>query len=212
MNEAEHVVDWLQRWYSAQCDEHWEHEWGVKIDTLDNPGWSVRIDLEETDLEGHDFPRHDLARSDDDWIMAWTLRHGLPCRMRTSRPHRGTRPLPGVGGGERPDVEVGRPCLDAPGPLCRPPWRHMRSAALDAPGHPAHDPGEDPQSGCPSAQRLAAEGHRDSTKSGTTSATPPNGAINKLTHARALATRHDKRGYVYRGTATAAALTIWLRT
>ncbi|WP_399434521.1 IS5 family transposase, partial [Streptomyces sp. WAC05950] len=37
-------------------------------------------------------------------------------------------------------------------------------------------------------------------------------AINKLKHARAVATRYDKRGYVYIGTATAAALVIWLRT
>ncbi len=36
-------------------------------------------------------------------------------------------------------------------------------------------------------------------------------AINKLKHARAVATRYDKRGYVYLGTATAAALAIWLR-
>ncbi|MFI9756308.1 IS5 family transposase [Streptomyces collinus] len=37
-------------------------------------------------------------------------------------------------------------------------------------------------------------------------------AINKLKHARAVATRYDKRGYVFLGTATAAALVIWLRT
>ncbi|MFD4764351.1 IS5 family transposase [Streptomyces sp. NPDC058439] len=37
-------------------------------------------------------------------------------------------------------------------------------------------------------------------------------AINKLKHARAVATRYDKRGYVYLGTATAAALIIRLRT
>ncbi|MFE5793929.1 cupin domain-containing protein [Streptomyces sp. NPDC056503] len=35
---------------------------------------------------------------------------------------------------------------------------------------------------------------------------------NKLKHARAVATRYDKRGYVFLGTATAAALVIWLRT
>ncbi|MFD5200063.1 Imm53 family immunity protein [Streptomyces sp. NPDC058375] len=28
----------LQGWYSAQCNEDWEHEWGGKIETLDNPG------------------------------------------------------------------------------------------------------------------------------------------------------------------------------
>ncbi|MFH8715852.1 immunity 53 family protein [Streptomyces zaomyceticus] len=72
MKETEHVLDWLQGWYSGQCDEDWEHEWGVKIDTLDNPGWSVRIDLEETDLEERDFPRQELERGKDDWVAAWT--------------------------------------------------------------------------------------------------------------------------------------------
>ncbi len=36
-------------------------------------------------------------------------------------------------------------------------------------------------------------------------------AINRLKQSRAVATRYDKRGYVYLGTATAAALGIWLR-
>ncbi|WP_455771004.1 IS5 family transposase [Streptomyces erythrochromogenes] len=37
-------------------------------------------------------------------------------------------------------------------------------------------------------------------------------AINKLKHARAVAPRYDKRGYIYLGTVTAAAIVIWLRT
>jgi transposase len=37
-------------------------------------------------------------------------------------------------------------------------------------------------------------------------------AINKLKQSRAVATRYDKRGYVYLGTTTAATLIIWLRT
>ncbi|MFJ8650693.1 IS5 family transposase [Streptomyces sp. NPDC093546] len=37
-------------------------------------------------------------------------------------------------------------------------------------------------------------------------------AINRLKQSRAIATRYDKRGYVFLGTATAASLVIWLRT
>ncbi|MGI5370697.1 IS5 family transposase [Streptomyces iakyrus] len=37
-------------------------------------------------------------------------------------------------------------------------------------------------------------------------------AINRLKQSRAVATRYDKRGYVFLGTVTAAALVIWLRT
>ncbi|MEU9111375.1 IS5 family transposase [Streptomyces sp. NPDC048483] len=36
--------------------------------------------------------------------------------------------------------------------------------------------------------------------------------INRLRQSRAVATRYDKRGYVFLGTATAATLVIWLRT
>ena len=36
-------------------------------------------------------------------------------------------------------------------------------------------------------------------------------AINKLRHHRAVATRYDKRDYVYRGTVDVACITIWLR-
>ncbi|SIS24452.1 Transposase DDE domain-containing protein, partial [Microbispora rosea] len=37
-------------------------------------------------------------------------------------------------------------------------------------------------------------------------------AINRLKNFRAVATRYDKRAYIYLGTVTVAALVIWLRT
>ncbi len=37
-------------------------------------------------------------------------------------------------------------------------------------------------------------------------------AINRLKGFRAVATRYEKRAYIYLGTVTLAALTIWLRT
>lgn len=51
-----------------------------------------------------------------------------------------------------------------------------------------------------------------STKSGTKKRNMVERAINKLKQSRAVATRYDKRGYVFLGTATASALVIWLRS
>lgn len=50
------IFNWLQEWYSQQCDGDWEHENGIKIETIDNPGWSVTIDLRGTVLEGLEIP------------------------------------------------------------------------------------------------------------------------------------------------------------
>lgn len=49
------------------------------------------------------------------------------------------------------------------------------------------------------------------TKSGTKRNTVER-AINRIKQFRSVATRYDKRGYVFLGTATAAAVVIWLRT
>jgi hypothetical protein len=58
----------LQRWYSAQCDGDWEHGFGVRIETLDNPGWMVTINLKDTPLETVVFPEvHDLD-DEREWL------------------------------------------------------------------------------------------------------------------------------------------------
>jgi hypothetical protein len=46
----------LQMWYLGQCDGSWEHQFGVRIETLDNPGWSVTIDLDGTEYANARFP------------------------------------------------------------------------------------------------------------------------------------------------------------
>ncbi len=45
------VLEWLQHWYTNQCNGEWEHEHGVSIQTLDNPGWMIVIDLKGTPFE-----------------------------------------------------------------------------------------------------------------------------------------------------------------
>ena len=65
------TLDRLCKWYSAQCDGEWEHQYGLKIETLDNPGWIIRIDLNGTTLAAarHE-PRLVVSRSENDWIRA----------------------------------------------------------------------------------------------------------------------------------------------
>ncbi len=59
----------LQDWYRSQCDGDWEHQSGIEIDTLDNPGWSVTIDLSGTPLEHEEFPTVEDQFDDAlDWL------------------------------------------------------------------------------------------------------------------------------------------------
>jgi len=67
------ALDFLVSWYSAQCDGDWEHECGIEIGTLDNPGFTLKVDLKGTLLDGRSLVRisHNIE-SDGDWWMCWT--------------------------------------------------------------------------------------------------------------------------------------------
>jgi hypothetical protein len=45
----------LQAWYTHQCNGEWEHASGISIQSCDNPGWWVKIDLAGTPLEAATF-------------------------------------------------------------------------------------------------------------------------------------------------------------
>ena len=63
----------LQNWYADQCNKDWEHTYGIRITNIDNPGWSIEIDLFETDLENQVFDEINLQRDDErDWIFCRT--------------------------------------------------------------------------------------------------------------------------------------------
>ena len=47
----------------------WEHEFDIRLETLDNPGWSVGIDLAKTELEHKTFDGVERNLEDEvDWI------------------------------------------------------------------------------------------------------------------------------------------------
>ena len=61
------IIQWLQDWTKSQIDGDWEHELGISIRMLDNPGWILSADisnygdfLKETKPLGRD--------NDVDWI------------------------------------------------------------------------------------------------------------------------------------------------
>lgn len=32
------ILSWVEDWYKEHCDGVWEHDYGITIGTLDNPG------------------------------------------------------------------------------------------------------------------------------------------------------------------------------
>ena len=71
MNKAENInlLNWLEIWYSEQCDGDWEHQNGVEIGTLDNPGWYLTVDCEDISylLSAH-FAPIKIERDENNWI------------------------------------------------------------------------------------------------------------------------------------------------
>ena len=65
------ALERLEQWYSGRCNGDWEHQYGIEIETLDNPGWRVKINLNGTIAEGRTLPRTKLERSEVDWIHYW---------------------------------------------------------------------------------------------------------------------------------------------
>lgn len=61
----------LQAWYAGQCNGEWEHAYGVKLETLDNPGWRLVVDLVDTSVAAWPFDRVERFRGDADWVVAF---------------------------------------------------------------------------------------------------------------------------------------------
>ena len=41
-------LEWLDDWYQRQCNGEWEHTRGVRLKSLDDPGWHLTINLAGT--------------------------------------------------------------------------------------------------------------------------------------------------------------------
>ena len=64
------TIQRLQAWYAKHCNGDWEHQHGVTISTLDNPGWAIEVSLLGTSAERSSFSPIKTERSEHDWLHA----------------------------------------------------------------------------------------------------------------------------------------------
>lgn len=63
------ILQWLENWYKTQCNEDWEHQYGIKIESLDNPGWWITIDLKDTCFENIKINSESIENDENDWYF-----------------------------------------------------------------------------------------------------------------------------------------------
>ena len=49
------ILEEFQNWYKLQCNGVWEHSHGISIESCDNTGWWVKINLTGTSLQNQAF-------------------------------------------------------------------------------------------------------------------------------------------------------------
>ena len=62
------ILKWVEEWYESQCDGDWEHQYGIEITTVDNPGWMLKVDLNYTILEDFSVEYELHENSENDWF------------------------------------------------------------------------------------------------------------------------------------------------
>lgn len=64
------ILKQLQNWYASICNDDWEHTYGIKIENIDNPGWMLTIDLEDTWYANEEFEEIKTQRKEEnDWLI-----------------------------------------------------------------------------------------------------------------------------------------------
>ena len=66
MMRVDHLA-WLQSWYTLNCYEDWQREYGIQLTTMPDPGWNLIIDLKNTFLENELFEYVENERTTNDW-------------------------------------------------------------------------------------------------------------------------------------------------
>jgi hypothetical protein len=50
MKKNANPLEVIHQWFIGKCDHFWEHQYGLILETTDNPGWWLTIDETATDV------------------------------------------------------------------------------------------------------------------------------------------------------------------
>jgi len=73
------ILKWLEDWYESNCDGDWEHQFGITIGTMDNPGWHLKLDLMYTLYQDISFTEVNIKRAEHDWILCRKIDTTIDC-------------------------------------------------------------------------------------------------------------------------------------
>ena len=60
----------LEKGFRDRCDGDWEHQGGIRIETLDNPGWVVRVDFDTLEIpDTNTVEKYNTERSESDYVV-----------------------------------------------------------------------------------------------------------------------------------------------
>ena len=65
------LLEFFSEWIFRNCDGLWEHSYGMKIESLDNPGFFVEFDIFKTNMEKINFQEviwESSSDPDSDWL------------------------------------------------------------------------------------------------------------------------------------------------
>lgn len=65
------LLNWLQGWYIQECVNNKKYNLDeiINIDTIDNPGWHIRINLKATKFTRKILDEINVDNGDDDWVF-----------------------------------------------------------------------------------------------------------------------------------------------
>src|SRR6476659_5226461 len=55
INDSADLLAQLAAWFATQYNGEWEHQDGITLESCDNPGWILKVDLMDTPLQSKPF-------------------------------------------------------------------------------------------------------------------------------------------------------------